>query len=544
MIRDSLKTAGLPALVLAILVLICIGQCSSTPKTLRFDCIIANGLIIDGTGKPGVRADLGLAGRKIAAIGRLDRSRAGRVIDARGLVVAPGFIDIHTHCDRGILDFPLAENFIRQGVTTVIGGNCGRHPYPVRDFFRRAEERGICPNWGLFVGHNTVREKIMGSKNAPPTAEEMRLMKALVEEEMMSGAWGLSTGLSYRPGMYADTEEVIDLAGAASRLGGIYATHLRSYDLGITDAIHEAVRVGRNNRMPVQISHIKLADEAVWGNLGMITEPLQDARRWGVEVTLDIYPYTAAFMGLTNSFPPWSYEDGPARFAAKLRNPVLYERIKSSVIDKRFRSARGVNTLKAIILGDCPPYPHYGGLTVEQILVRRGLKPTPEAAAELLIDLEKNGGASAAFVQMDEADVQALIRRAEVMIASDAGLARPDTGNPHPRACGTFSRVIGRYVKEKRVLTLEEAIRKMTSLPAGVLKLRDRGGLREGMWADIVIFDPTLVQDTATYQNPRQFSPGLITVLINGEIVLDKGRCTGQKPGRVLYGPAKRGIKS
>ena len=352
---------------------------------------------------------------------------------------------------------------------------------------------------------------------------------------------GLSTGLSYMPGLQAGTEEVSELAGIAGRWGGIYATHLRSHDRGLEEAIREAVTIGRANRMPVEISHIKLMDEDVWGDLDRITRPLEEARRLGVEVTLDLYPYTAAFMGLTNSFPEWSREGGPARFAARLNDPELLERIKSSVIETRFPPGRGTQALRSILISECPRFPRYEGLTVEDILGLKGRRSTPGAAAELLIDLERNGGATALFFQMTEEDVEALIRMPKVMIASDAGLVAPGTAHPHPRSFGAFPRVIGRYVRDKRLLTLEEAVRKMTSLPADVLGLRERGRLRQGLWADIVIFDPVVFEDAATYDHPRRIGPGLSYVLVNGEIVVEAGRATGKKPGRILYGPAQQG---
>jgi len=542
MIRYPSKALGPSLFILPILLAIGLSGGVTAARTPAFDCLIVNGLLLDGTGRSAFPGDLGIVRGRIAAIGRLDRFQALRTIDAKGRAVAPGFIDIHTHCDGDLLGLALAENFIRQGVTTVVGGNCGRHPYPLRGFFRRAQKEGISPNWGVFAGHNTIKEKVMAGRTSPPTAEDMRLMKALIVEEMMSGALGLSTGLSYMPGRHSDTEEVCGLAGAAGRLGGLYATHLRNQDLDISKAIREAVEVGRREKMPVQISHIKLADEAVWGRLDLIAEPLEEARHLGVGVTLDLYPYTASFMGLTGSFPPWSTEDGPSGFAAKLRHPDIFERVKSSVVAKRFRSARGVNTLRAVVIGFYPAHPNYEGLTVEQILDRRGVRPTAEAGAELLIELETNGGATAAFTQMDEADVEALIRRPDVMIASDAGPTRFRAGSPHPRAYGTFPRVVGRYVKDRRTLTLEEAIRKMTSLPAEVLKLSDRGTLKTGMWADIVVFDPTRFEDRSTFQDPHRYPAGLDYVFVNGEPVIEPAGLTGKKPGRVLYGPARRGV--
>jgi N-acyl-D-amino-acid deacylase len=540
MLSFSTRVARRPALVLVFLLPILLAQCARPRPDVDYDLIIAGALVIDGTGRPGFSADLGVAGRRLAALGDLSRSSALRVINGRGLVAAPGFIDIHTHCDRDLLAWPLAENFIRQGVTTVIGGNCGTHPYPLREIFRQAEEKGIAPNWGLLAGHNTIRELVMGDRSSPPSGDEMRRMKGLLDQEMAAGALGLSTGLSYLPGLFSDTREIVDLAGVAARRGGIYATHLRDQGPRIDRAIREAVEVGERNRMRVEISHIKLADESVWGRLDLIRRPLEEARRRGVEVTLDLYPYTATSTGLTSSFPAWSQEGGRARLVARLGDPAIRRRIKSALIERRFASARGINRLSGILIAACPQSPDYVGRTVEEILLNRGQPARPGPAAELLMDIESGGGASCVFFQMDEADVAALLLWPEVMIASDAGLSVPGRGAPHPRSYGTFPRVIGRYVHDEGRLSLEEAVRKMTSLPARVLRLDDRGVLRPGAWADIVLFDPERFRDAATYDRPDFYGPGLAFVLINGQIVLENGRMSGRKPGRVLYGPGRR----
>ncbi len=500
--------------------------------------------MLDGTGHPGVAADVAVLHGRVAAVGRLDRGRAARVIDAAGRVVAPGFLDLHTHCDSDILDYPLAENYIRQGVTTVIGGNCGSHPYPVRDLFRRAVGRGFAPNWGLLVGHNTVRSRVMGYRPGPPTGEEMRRMRALVEEEMRSGALGFSTGLSYLPGVYSSEAEVVELAGVAGRLGGFYATHLRDQGPGIEAAIEEAVRVGEPHGMRVEISHIKLADETVWGRLDLITRPVEAARRRGLSLTLDIYPYTAVSMGFTSSFPAWSLEGGRELLVRRLDDPDLYERIRSALVARRFVSPAGHNRLRATFVADCPGHPDYDGLSLEEILLSLGKTPTPEAAADLVIDMERSGGAMAVIFQMAEADVEALIKRPEAMIGSDGGLAGANRGVPHPRNYAAFSRVLGVYVRDRSLLTMEEAVRKMTSLPAEVLGVKDRGFLKPGMWADVVVFDPASFRDAATFASPRAFSPGLDLVLVNGEAVFEGGRMTGRRPGRVIYGPAKGEARS
>ncbi len=530
------------ARVVALLAFLVAGSCSPASRPASYDLVLTGGVVVDGAGGTPFAADVALAGGRIVSVGHPDLSKAARRIDVSGLVVAPGFIDLHTHCDADIVDFPLAENYLRQGVTTVIGGNCGNHPYPMGEAFRSALGRGFAPNWGLLAGHNTVRAKVMGYRAGPPTGDEMRRMKAMVEEEMASGALGFSTGLSYLPGVFSDSDEVIELAGAAGKRGGFYATHLRDQGPAISAALEEALKVGELGRMRVEISHIKLADEKVWGRLDLITRPLEEARRRGVEVNLDIYPYTAVSTTLTSSFPAWSFEGGPELFAQRLDDPALRARIKSSLIDVRFRSVRRRNRLRTTIISDCPAHTDYNGRNLEEIL--RGMKvvPTPSAAADLLIDIERAGGAGAVYFQMDEPDVEALLRRPDVLIGSDGGLTGAGRGVPHPRNYGAFPRVIGVCVKDKGLLRLEEAVRKRTSLPAQVLGVSDRGLVRPGMWADLTVFDPRQFRDAATFSAPRQFAPGLVYVFVNGQAVVSGGRTTGAKPGRIIYGPGRKGV--
>jgi len=510
--------------------------CAASPS---FDLIIRGGRVLDGAGNPWFRADVGVRGARIAALGDLQGLKARRVLKAQGLVVCPGFIDIHTHCGRDLEDMPGADNYLSQGVTTVIGGNCGDHPLPLADVFRRLQKKGIGPNLGMLAGHNTIREKIMGQAMRPPSGEEMSRMRRLVEEEMRSGALGLSTGLSYLPGTYADTEELVELASVAARLGGIYATHLRDQGQKIREAVEEAILIGERAGLPVQISHIKLADEAVWNKLELVSQPVEAARRRGVEVSLDIYPYTATSSGFTSSFPSWVFEGGAQKFQERLKDPAVLAGVREYIIRRRLTSARGINTLQAVVIDRCRAFPQYGGLNLETILGRRGWPLTVESAADLIIDIEKNGGASAIFFQMDEDDVEAFLRLPWVMVGSDGRLQKMGQGRPHPRSYGTFPRVLARYVREKEILPLPEAIQKMTSYPAQVLRLPDRGLVKLGLAADLVVFDPQAVDDTATFAAPHSFSRGLAAVVVNGQVVWENGRPTGRRPGRILYGRGK-----
>ena len=523
-------------LILMLPVLSLLGGCRSSPP---LDLIIRGGMVLDGTGNPWFRADVGVHGARIVALGDLQGLKAGSTLEARGLVVCPGFVDLHTHCDRDMEDLPGADNYLSQGVTTVIGGNCGDHPYPLEGLLRSLQRKGIGPNLGFLAGHNTIRQKVMGFVGRPPTGQEMSRMKQVLEGEMKAGALGLSTGLSYLPGIYADTEELVELASVAARWGGIYATHLRDQGQKIREAVEEAILIGQRAGLPVQISHIKLADEAVWGRLELVRQPVEAARRQGLEVSLDIYPYTATSSGFTSSFPAWVFEGGPQKFQERIKDPAVLERVRQHIIRRRLTSVRGTNTLRAIFLAHCRKFPQYQGLNLESILRQRGWPLTVESAADLIIDLEKNGGASGIFFQMDEADVEGFLGWPWVMIASDGGLQKIGQGRPHPRSYGTFPRVIARYVRERGILSLSEAVRKMTSYPAQVLRLADRGLIITGLAADLVVFDPQAFADTATFEAPHSFSQGLTAVLVNGQVVWENGRPTGRRPGRILFGRGK-----
>jgi N-acyl-D-amino-acid deacylase len=508
---------------------------SCSPRK-SYSLLIKNGLIIDGTGKKAFQADLAIQGERIAKIGHLSKARAQRVIDASGLVVTPGFIDVHTHGDRGLLRVPSADNYIRQGVTTIIGGNCGGHPFPLSELFEQLEKTGIALNFGCLVGHNTIREKVMGLKMEKPTEEEMAEMKRLIEQEMRAGALGFSTGLAYLPGTYSQTEEIVELASVAARYGGIYASHIRDQGRKIAEAIEEAIEVGRRNRMKVQISHIKLADEAVWNEVNRISGPVEKARREGIEVYCDLYPYTATSSGFTSSFPSWVFEGGEEKFRERLQDSEIYQKIKDFIIERRLRSERGINRLQAILIARCRQHPEYEGKNLEQILRMKGKEPTIKAAADLIIEIEKEGGAQGIFFQMDEADVAELMKLPYVMIGSDGEIQVLGQGFPHPRSYGTFPRVIALYCREKKTISLEQAIEKMTSLPAAAFELEKRGSLKEGYFADITVFDPEKFRDEATYGEPHRYASGLHLVVVNGQIVFEQGEMKPVFPGKILRG--------
>jgi N-acyl-D-amino-acid deacylase len=457
--------------------------------------------------------------------------------------VSPGFIDIHTHCDRGIIEVPTVDNYLLQGVTTVIGGNCGGHPFPLSRLFAELEEEGVSVNFGCLAGHNTIRSQVMGYDMGPPAPEQLQEMCELVRREMRAGAWGLSTGLAYLPGTYSDTQEIVALAEAAAPFGGVYATHLRDQGAGITGAIEEAVRVGEATGMTVQISHIKLADDSVWGQTHLITGPVEAARNRNLRVFLDQYPYTATSSGFTSSLPSWAFEGGPDEFRRRLEDPELLEKIKAHVIERRLSSSRGIDKLDTILVAACEAEPALEGKTLKEILSMRELDPSVENAALLIIDMEKRGGAQGIFFQMDEADVESLMRLDYTIHASDGGIQVPGESVPHPRNYGTFPRIFARYIKERGVLKLAEALYKMTALPAQVFAIRERGLLKTGYFADIAIFDFEDFTDQATYAFPHRYGRGLAYVLVNGGIVVEHDRHTGLRTGRVLYGPGKADLR-
>jgi N-acyl-D-amino-acid deacylase len=512
---------------------------SSSPSNQVYDLVIKNGTVIDGSGNPWYKADIGIKDKHIVKIGKLDKTKALRTIDAHNLIVAPGFVDVHTHTDRGILRVPTVDNYIHQGVTSVIGGNCGGHPFPLQDLFDKIKENGVSPNFGCLIGHNTIRREVMELKMELPSPQELEQMKVLIEQEMRAGGLGFSTGLSYLPGIYSKTDEIVALASVVAKYGGIYASHIRDQGLKITEAIQEAIEIGEKNNIPVLISHIKLAEDAVWNELERIVKPVEDARKRGVEVTIDQYPYTATSSGFTSSFPSWVFEGGRDKFLERMKDKATYEKVKTYVIKRRLTSTRGIDKPGTIYIGRSRQFSEYEGKNLKEILISQGKKPTVENTADLIIEIEKNGGASGVFFQMDEQDVEELMKLPYLMHGSDGGVQAKGRGVPHPRNYGTFPRVIGNYVREEQVLSLENAIKKMTSFPAQTMRLGKRGLLREGLYADITIFDYATFGDMATFSDPHQFSKGLVFVIVNGEIVVEKGKHTGKLPGMILYGRGK-----
>ena len=498
-----------------------------------FDLIIAGGRVVDGTGAAWFLADVGVRGDRIAAIGDLRTAAATTRLDATGLVVAPGFIDPHVHARERIFTIPTAEGYLLQGLTTVVDGNDGSSPLPLAPWFEKVQAETVSPNVALFVGQGTVRESVMGTANRKATPAEVAKMQAIVAAAMQDGALGLSTGLAYVPGTFTPTDEIVALARTAREHGGIYISHMRDEGGGVLDSVKETIAIGEGAKIPVQISHHKVGGRKQFGQSVQSLALIAAAQARGIDVTFDQYPYTASQTGLSLIFPRWALADD--KLNERLASAGQRREIKTgmlSFIDERFG-----DDPSRIQLVRCGHDPALAGKTVKDLLVAAKQPLTQSAMADMVIELQLKGGCSAIFHAYDEPDVERFMQSPFGMIGSDGSLTRPGDGAPHPRAFGTYPRVLGHYVRERRVLLLEEAIRKMTSFPAARLGLADRGVLKTGLAADITVFDAASIADHATFTDPHHYSVGVRYVLVNGQVTIDRGVHTGRRAGRVLRGP-------
>ena len=505
------------------------------PQPPRYDIVIAGGTVIDGTGRAGAVQDVAIKNGRIAAIGRLSRGDASEAIDARGLVVAPGFIDVHTHADN-LVSRPAASNFVRMGVTTIVAGNCGSSALDVAAALTALRERPAAVNFATLIGHNTVRSAVMGSENRPPGAAELARMKSLVWKGMADGAVGFSTGLQYVPGAYAQTMEIVELARAAANAGGVYASHMRNEGTALEEAIAETIRVGEMTGARVQISHLKVDSPNRWGASEKALAMIDAARQKGIDVRADQYAYTAASSTLGIRFPSWVLEGGQAKTAERLNDPATWQKIKKEMAG--LLAERGLRDLSFAVVATHRADPSLNGLSIQQIAARRRGSESAEAQFETAREMLLAGGASMVYHLMSEADVDRIMRHPQVGIASDAGVLSFGEGIPHPRGYGNTARVLGTYTRGRRVIPLEEAIRKMTSLPAGHFKFANRGVIRNGYAADLVVFDPARVADTATFAAPHGYAAGIPYVLVNGAVVVRDGAQTEARPGEVLANSA------
>ena len=502
-----------------------------TTHAQTFDLILRHGRVVDGSGNPACFADVGIKDGRVAAVGKVDGS-AKEEIDAKGLIVAPGFIDVHTHADE-VADQPAAENFLRMGVTTLVVGNCGGSALDAGKFYREIETNGISINATTLIGHNTVREKAMGgSFDREPTAEELAKMKSYVDQAMKDGAVGLSTGLIYLPGVFSKSDEIVELAKVASAYGGIYASHMRHEDSKIFEAIDEVIRVAREAKIRAEVSHIKLAGERAWHQADKVLAYFERARTEGIDITQDQYAYTASSTTMRQLIPDEAFDGGKKTFTEIMSNP---EKKAKLIADMKKKIAyRGRDDYAYAVIASYRQDKSLNGLNIVEAAKKVRGSDTLEDQIEMVLELEKNGSASGVFHGMNEQDLATFMRHPNTMIACDSGLRKLGEGVPHPRGYGNNARVLGRYVRELKVLRLEDAIRKMSSLPANTFQLKGRGLLREGNWADIVVFDPEKVNDPATYNDPHHYAVGIPHVLVNGVPVIRHNEYTGAKPGTGL----------
>ena len=550
---------------LLLLVSIRLSWTQTVPSPPSFDIVITNGRIIDGTGSPWYSGDLGIQGGKIVAIGNLATAQRNRTIDAHSMVVAPGFIDMLGQSELTILVDPRLPSKIYQGITTEITGEgssaaplndeiirAGRRGYDhyhitpdwrtFQQYFARLEKQGMGINLASYVGATQVRRMVVGDDDKQPTADQLEQMKELVRQAMREGAVGLSTSLEYAPAPYAKTEELIALASVAGKFGGIYATHMRNESGAVLPAIDEALRIGREGHLPVEIWHIKVAGKANWGRMPEVVSKINAARAQGMDVTADTYAYTAWFNEFSAFVPPWAHDGGNARLIERLKDPAMRARMRKDMTapsndwDNEWEEIPGPEAILIGVVQNPKLLPLQGKTLAEVAKIQN--KDPMDALFDLLID--DNAATEVAVFGMSEPDVALALQQPWVSFDNDSSGTSPEgilgQEHPHPRAYGTFPRILRKYVREEKKLTLEDAIRKCSALPAQRMRLTDRGVLKTGMWADVVIFDPSTIHDLATFENPNQLSQGMDYVLVNGVSVIDQGKMTGALPGRVLRG--------
>src|SRR5579872_3648290 len=535
-----------------------------------FDILIRGGRIVDGTGNPAYDGDIAIRHGKIAAMSFLSGKTARRVINAAGLTVAPGFIDIHNHSDYTLLADGNAQSMIRQGVTTMVLGEGesaapvgGKQPHVSRTvlisggepdwtdfngYFARLLRQGISTNVASYVGSGQIWTYVHGEQAGPPTTGELDQMRALVRQAMEQGALGVSSSLSGPPGSWIDTDTLVAMCEAAAPYGGYYSTHMRTEGRGVFESVAEAIEIGRRAHVPVDIIHIKIAEHEMWGQMPELIASIVAARARGQEVTANVYPYRAGQNDLASIVPPWAHEGGRQAMIARLKDPSLRPRLENEINHgipgtnwyNHYTATGGWDGMLLVTLRN-PAYKKYEGKRMNEVIQAIG-KPPIDVLFELLE--ENGGGVPTVYFHHSEEDMKFALRQPFVSIGSDGTAVKTEgplsKGNPHPRYYGTFPRVLGKYVREEKVITLEDAIRKMTSENTAKIGVFDRGLLRPGQWADVTIFDAEKITDHATYEKPHQYATGVEYLLVNGKVVLDHGQHTGARPGAILYGQGKR----
>jgi N-acyl-D-amino-acid deacylase len=512
------------------------------------DLLIRQARVIDGTGSPWFVSDVAVDDGRIVALGVNQDAESSQTIDAAGRILAPGFIDVHTHAEStrqrdGIDKMPRADNFLLDGVTTIVTGNCGGSETDIRDWSSGLAGLGI--NVATLVGHNSIRREVMGRDDRVPTESELEQMQALVEKAMWDGAVGFSTGLLYVPGTYAKTDEVISLARVASRYGGVYASHIRQQGARLHESINEAVSVGREAGMPVQISHFKVKGRTRWGTIGEALGLVDAHRASGVDVMIDVYPYEKASTNLGVNLPRWAVAGTKSDIAARIEDPDTRTRIVAEM--KAMLTDLGYDDYSFAAVAQYLPNPEWNGKTISEITVLNGKQPTVDNEIDTILEMMLEGGAegyaygaSMIYHYMSLDDVDTILRYPNAMVASDGAVVRHGVGQPHPRSYGTNARVLADFVRERQLLRLEDAIRRMTSLPARTFKLFDRGIIRPGFIADLVLFDPASVSDRATFADPHKYSEGFDYVIVNGKLAVADGTPTDERSGEFIRGPGYR----
>jgi dihydroorotase/N-acyl-D-amino-acid deacylase len=526
---------------------IALGLASLRAQTVPYDLIIRNARVVDGTGSPWYRGELGIRGDEIATIATRIDGNARRTIDAGGNVVAPGFIDLHVHAFGGagqpppllpIIEVPTADNYVRQGVTTLIGGPDGFSPIPLKPTLDLAAKTRIVPNLGTFVGHGSIRSSVFGSVNRAPTSDELERMRTLARAAMRDGAFGLSTGLFYVPAVFSTTDEVVELAKVVGEMGGIHISHMRDEESGVEASVRETIAIGERGALPTQVTHHKVIGKRWWGKTADTLRLVDDARRRGVDVTVDAYPYPASATSISAALmPTWAQEGTRDDILKRLRDPATRRRILVDTL-QIILDGRGGGDPRNIMVSRCDWNAALAGKRLDEVAVERGRSRSVEDAADTALWLVENGDCGGIYFAISEDDIQRVLRHPASMVASDGQVVLFGRANPHPRSYGTFARVLGRYVRELGTLSLEDAIRKMSSYPAQRIGVMDRGVLRERMKADIVIFDAATIRDAATFEQPHQYAQGVSAVIINGVVAFENGTITTARPGRILFGRA------